>query len=130
MHKITKIDLTHPMYFILIQHLQNVSIHKITILISFQEITKTALQTLGHFLILALISAIFMVIVWWITDFELLSILLAFSPGGQAEMNIIAIIVGANLPYVALHHVVRLFLVMAIAPMMLQFVMGKKRNQQ
>ena len=128
------LDLIHarpPMEIInLIQLILGSTVGFVFIGISFQEITKTALQTLGHFLILALISAIFMVIVWWITDFELLSILLAFSPGGQAEMNIIAIVVGANLPYVALHHVVRLFLVMAIAPMMLQFVMGKKRNQQ
>ena len=49
-------------------------------------------------------------------DFDLLSILLAFAPGGQAEINLIAILVAVNLPYVALHHVFRMFLVMGVAP--------------
>ena len=43
-------------------------------------------------------------------------ILLAFGPGGQTEINLIALLVGANLPYITLHHIVRLFLVMNIAP--------------
>ncbi|MCT7468211.1 AbrB family transcriptional regulator [Aliarcobacter cryaerophilus] len=43
-------------------------------------------------------------------------IILAFGPGGQTEINLIALLVGANLPYITLHHIVRLFLVMNIAP--------------
>ena len=48
--------------------------------------------------------------------FATLDILLAFGPGGQTEINLIALLVGANLPYITLHHIVRLFLVMNIAP--------------
>jgi len=48
--------------------------------------------------------------------FPVLSILLAYGPGGQSEINLIAILVGANLPYITLHHIVRLFIVMNIAP--------------
>lgn len=49
-------------------------------------------------------------------NFPVLSILLAYGPGGQSEINLIAILVGANLPYITLHHIVRLFIVMNIAP--------------
>lgn len=110
----------------LIQLILGATVGFVFVGISLQEILKTALQTLGYFLILALISAFFIFIAWWMTGFSLLSILLAFSPGGQAEVNVIAIVVGADLPYVALHHIVRLFLVMAIAPLMLQWFTQKK----
>lgn len=90
-----------------------------------REIVKILGQTLGYFLILAMISALFVVVVTHMTEFPLVSILLAFSPGGQSEMNLIAIIVGANLPYVALHHIVRMFLVMSVAPVFVKYLRPK-----
>ena len=47
----------------------------------------------------------------------MLSILLAFSPGGQTESNLIAILVAANVPYITLHHIVRLIIVFNLAPL-------------
>ncbi|WP_417669486.1 AbrB family transcriptional regulator [Roseibium sp.] len=41
---------------------------------------------------------------------------LAFAPGGQAEMTVLAIIAGADLGYVVLHHLTRLVLVITCAP--------------
>lgn len=84
--------------------------------ISLREIAKVMINTLGYFVILMVICVFFVWIVTLLTEFPFVSILLAFAPGGQAEMNLIAIIVGANLPYVALHHIVRIFLVMGVAP--------------
>lgn len=93
--------------------------------ISSREMFRVFGQTLGYFLILILVCILFVSVVFWMTDFPLLSIILAFAPGGQAEMNLIAIVVGANLPYVALHHIIRLFLVIGISPVLIRFV---KRN--
>jgi hypothetical protein len=90
--------------------------------VSYKEMWTVFYQTLGYFLILAFICAVFVGIVAWMTDFSLLSILLAFAPGGQSEMNLIAIVVGANLPYVALHHILRIFLVIGISPLLVRFV--------
>ncbi|WP_228197984.1 AbrB family transcriptional regulator [Poseidonibacter antarcticus] len=84
--------------------------------VKLETIIKTLIATLGHFVILAIISSTFITIVYFSFDFPLLSILLAFSPGGQAEINLIAILVAANIPYITLHHIVRLFIVMNIAP--------------
>ncbi|WP_024953727.1 AbrB family transcriptional regulator [Sulfurospirillum arcachonense] len=85
--------------------------------VPFKEIITTILSTFGYFFILMCVCSLFIFIVSISTDFDLLSIILAFSPGGQAEINLIAIVVAVNLPYVALHHVFRLFLVMGIAPL-------------
>lgn len=41
---------------------------------------------------------------------------LAFAPAGQAEMAVLAIVVGADLGYVVLHHVARVFLIITCAP--------------
>lgn len=85
--------------------------------IKIKEVIKILISTLGHFIILASISAIFIAIVYFSLDFPALSILLAFSPGGQAEINLIAILVAANVPYITLHHIVRLILVFNLAPL-------------
>jgi hypothetical protein len=82
-----------------------------------KDIMFTILSTLGYFAMLMIVGAFFTFIVSIITDFDTLSIILAFAPGGQAEINLIAIVVAVNLPYVALHHVLRLLLVMGIAPL-------------
>lgn len=108
-----------------IQLILGASIGFVFVGVTCKEIFKVLSQTLGYFIILTAICALFMMTVWWMTDFPLLSIMLAFAPGGQAEMNLIAIVVGANLPYVALHHIVRLFLVIGIAPVLVRLV---KRN--
>ena len=84
--------------------------------VTLKVIIKTLIGTFGHFIILALVSAIFISIVYFVFDFPIISILLAFSPGGQAEINLIAILVAANIPYITVHHIVRLFIVMNIAP--------------
>ncbi|MEZ5885726.1 MAG: AbrB family transcriptional regulator [Paracoccaceae bacterium] len=42
---------------------------------------------------------------------------LAFLPGGQAEMVVIAIVAGADLAYVVSHHLLRIVLVILLAPL-------------
>ncbi|MGM0519105.1 MAG: AbrB family transcriptional regulator [Campylobacterota bacterium] len=84
--------------------------------VELKTIIKTLVATFGHFIILALISSIFITIAYFSFGFPIISTILAFSPGGQAELNLIAILVGANVPYITLHHIVRLFIVMNIAP--------------
>ena len=42
--------------------------------------------------------------------------LLAFAPGGQAELTVLALIVGADAAFVVAHHVLRLFVVILGAP--------------
>lgn len=84
--------------------------------VKLKTIVKTLVSTFGHFIILVLISAVFITIAYYSFDFPIISTLLAFSPGGQAEINLIAILVVANVPYITLHHIVRLFIVMNLAP--------------
>ena len=43
--------------------------------------------------------------------------LLAFAPGGQAELVVLALIVGADAAFVVAHHVLRMFVVILGAPL-------------
>ncbi|MEX0312180.1 MAG: AbrB family transcriptional regulator [Tateyamaria sp.] len=43
--------------------------------------------------------------------------LLAFAPGGQAELTVLALIVGADMAFVIAHHVLRIFVVILGAPL-------------
>ena len=67
---------------------------------------------------LALVSVIYMlflggilsVILWQITGIEWLHLLISFSPGGVAEMSVVALSLAANPALVSLHHVARILM--------------------
>lgn len=48
---------------------------------------------------------------------------LAYAPGGQAEMTVLAIVSGADLGFVIVHHLTRVFLVITGAPLAARFLM-------
>lgn len=52
---------------------------------------------------------------------------LAFAPGGQAEMTVLAIICGADLGFVVVHHLVRIMIVIAGGPVVASLMGGRDR---
>lgn len=65
---------------------------------------------------LALVSLGFVFLISHLEVAPVLEAFLAFLPGGQGEMIIIAVIAGADLTYVVSHHLLRLVLVILFAP--------------
>ncbi len=49
---------------------------------------------------------------------------LAYSPGGLAEMSLVALALGLEAALVATHHIVRIFLVVVLAPVL--FRLGRR----
>lgn len=74
--------------------------------------------------IILTIAAAFSLLVVWLTGFDLTSVFLAFSPGGQPEMNLMAFVLGLDVAYVALHHLVRVAIVLLGA----QIVLSKNKD--
>jgi uncharacterized protein len=66
--------------------------------------------------ILSILTVIFAEIATLIADVPQVDAFLAFAPAGQAEMTVLAIVVGADLGYVVVHHLSRVFLVVSGAP--------------
>jgi len=94
--------------------------------VTLRELRSFVLSGLAFVLILAALAAAF-------TEFVTLTGLaqpvegfLAFAPGGQAEMTILAIIVGADLGFVILHHLARIVLVILGAPIAARFMGARK----
>lgn len=52
-----------------------------------------------------------------VTGLPVLELTLAYSPGGLAEMSLIALALGLEAALVATHHIVRIFLVVVLAPL-------------
>lgn len=55
---------------------------------------------------------------------------LAFSPGGQAEMTVLAIVAGADLGFIVVHHLMRIILVITGAPIVARFVMRRTNEDR
>jgi uncharacterized membrane protein AbrB (regulator of aidB expression) len=48
--------------------------------------------------------------------------LLAFSPGGLAEMSLIALSMNVDAAYVSSHHIVRIFMIVLAAPLLFRLL--------
>lgn len=77
--------------------------------------------------VLATISLVFIEVVVALGLAPALDAFLAYLPGGQAEMVVIAIIAGADLAYVVSHHLLRIIIVIMLAPLVAR-VMARRKN--
>ena len=86
------------------------------------ELRRVVLAGIAFVFILAVLALI-------VTEIVVLSGLaaplegfLAFAPGGQAEMTVLAIVASADLGFVIVHHLTRIFLVITCAPIVIRLI--------
>lgn len=84
--------------------------------VTLAELRRDVLAGTVYVLILAALALLVTEIVVLLGFAEPLEGFLSFAPGGQAEMTVLAIIAGADLGFVVVHHLVRVLLVVAGAP--------------
>lgn len=84
--------------------------------ITWRELRIDVGAGVAYAIILSLISLAFFEVIYLAGLAPALDAFLAFLPGGQAEMVVIAIIAGADLAYVVSHHLLRIILVILLAP--------------
>ncbi len=84
--------------------------------ITMVEIRRHLAAALGYCVILAVLSVIFAEIVIQSGLAGPMEAIIAFAPGGQAEMVLLAIIAGTDMAYVVTHHLVRIVVVIIGAP--------------
>ena len=85
--------------------------------ITWKEVQIDIGAGIAYGIVLALISLAFFEMVVLAGVAEPLNAFLAFLPGGQAEMVVIAIIAGGDLAYVVSHHLLRIVLVILLSPL-------------
>jgi membrane AbrB-like protein len=94
--------------------------------VSPSRLFRFGLLTLGGTSVLMGVSALFALAVSALTGQEFLVALLAYAPGGVAEMSLIALAIDANPGFVAIHHVARIVFVLLSVPLLTAWV-GRAR---
>jgi hypothetical protein len=84
--------------------------------VTLRELRAFVLSGLAFVVVLAILAAIFTEIVTLTGLAEPTEGFLAFAPGGQAEMTVLALVAGADAGFVILHHLVRMIVVILGAP--------------
>jgi membrane AbrB-like protein len=84
--------------------------------VTLRELRRDVAAGMVFVLILAVLATIFAEIAVQLGVARPVEGFLAFAPAGQAEMTVLAIVAGADLGYVIVHHLTRLLLVISGAP--------------
>lgn len=96
--------------------------------ISAEEVRRDVVAALGFCGILLVLTAIFVEIIHLFSLAPPMETLLAFAPGGQAEMTVLALIAGAEMSFVVAHHVLRIVVVILGAPIAARLLSPKPRD--
>lgn len=80
--------------------------------ITASEFGATLAWAIVFTLLLLAVTAAVAIGVSVLTRLDAVSVMLAYAPGGQAELNLLALILGIDVAFVALHHLVRLAIIM------------------
>jgi membrane AbrB-like protein len=82
---------------------------------STREILRILVLTLGSTVILLALTVVFAYGVSRLSSHGLTPVILAYSPGGLAEMSLVALSLGIEVAFVATHHIIRVMFVLACA---------------
>jgi membrane AbrB-like protein len=96
--------------------------------VTLRELRSFILSGVSFVFILAILAAIFTEIVTVTGLAKPIEGFLAFAPGGQAEMTILALAAGADLGFIIVHHVTRVVIVIMGAPIAARIVGIKKQK--
>jgi uncharacterized membrane protein AbrB (regulator of aidB expression) len=97
--------------------------------VTMRELRSFILSGLAFVVLLAALAAIFTEVVTLTGLARPVEGFLAFAPGGQAEMTVLALVAGADLGFVILHHITRMVVVILGAPVAAKLV-GARQNRQ
>ena len=96
--------------------------------VTWGELTRVVLAGIAYVLVLAVFAAGFTGLVTWAGLGDPVEAFLAFAPGGQAEMTVLAIVTGADLGFVITHHLTRIVLVIVGAPLVAGFMARRRKG--
>ncbi len=97
--------------------------------VTLHELRRDVLAGIVFVFILAILAFIVTEIVVQLGLASPIEGFLSFAPGGQAEMTVLAIVAGADLGFVVVHHLVRLTLVILGAPIVAH-AMGLRKGRK
>jgi membrane AbrB-like protein len=76
------------------------------------EIIRILALSIGSTVILMVVTFLFARGISHVSAYDFVSLALAYSPGGLAEMSLVALSLGTDVAFVAAHHIIRVIFVM------------------
>jgi len=92
--------------------------------ITLREFRKIIAAAVVFVVLVAVLAAGLALAIPHVVPMGQLEAFLAFAPGGQAEMTVLAIVAGADLGVVIAHHLVRIVVVITCAPLAARWIKG------
>ena len=91
-------------------------------------VLKAIVLALGALVILLTVAVCFALGLAFATGLDFEALLLAYAPGGLAEMTLIALSKNIDPAFVSAHHVVRIALLVTVAPFLVRLVLSDSHN--
>lgn len=95
----------------------------------FCEIWRVITLSVGAALIMVFIAGVFAATLGELSGTSHTALFLAFAPGGLAEMSIIALSFGTAAAFVSTHHIIRIILLVIIAPALFRMARPNERKK-
>ncbi|MCH7931042.1 MAG: AbrB family transcriptional regulator [Proteobacteria bacterium] len=95
-----------------------------------RHVLRAVLIAAGATAIMLTIGVAFSLALNAVTDLPVTALTLAYAPGGLAEMSLIALALGIDPAFVSTHHVVRIFLIVILAPLAYRVITARSRDRR
>ena len=89
-----------------------------------ERVLRTIGASVGSTTLMLGATVAFAAALWQITGIDFRAIVLAFAPGGLAEMTLIALALGIETAFIATHHVIRIAMIVIAAPLVFRATRG------
>jgi len=93
-----------------------------------RQLGRVALAAVGLTALLLTVNVAFAWAVHRVTGLALIDLILAYAPGGVAEMSLIALALGTDAAFVSTHHVARIILIVAAAPVAFALLLRREHG--
>ena len=95
--------------------------------VTMRELVSTVSIAIGYALVLLAGAGVFTFLVISATGIDAHAVALAFAPGGQPEMNLVALVLNLDPAYVALHHLLRVMVIVFSAQYIISRFLRKQK---
>jgi membrane AbrB-like protein len=95
--------------------------------VAFRQIAQGAVIALVLTAVMLAITVVFSLAVHAATGISTSVLVLAYAPGGLPEMSLIALFLGEDTAFVSTHHVVRVLVIVTLAPLLFHLVIRRLR---
>jgi membrane AbrB-like protein len=96
--------------------------------VTMRELVSTVSIAIGYSLVLLAGAGVFTFLVVSATGIDVFAVALAFAPGGQPEMNLVSLVLNLDPAYVALHHLLRVMVIVFGAQFVISWIVGKQKQ--